>query len=52
MLVKALGDRDAGESTVWHRFRELMLLLQLDLEREDFGETVKVLLRRNKIAAE
>ena len=52
MLVKALGDRDAGESTVGHRFRELMLLLQLDLEREDFGETVKVLLRRNKIAAE
>jgi hypothetical protein len=51
MLVKALGNGDAGESTVGHRCRELMLLLQLDLERENFGKTVKVLLRRNKIAA-
>ena len=52
MLVKALNGGDAGESTLGHRFRELMLLLQLDLEKENAGETVKVLLRRNKIAAE
>jgi hypothetical protein len=51
MLVKALRDGDAGESTVGHRFRELMLLLQLNLEKENFGKTVKVLLRRNEIAA-
>jgi len=52
MLVKALRDGDAGESTVGHRFRELMLLLQMVLEKENVGETVKVLLRRNKVAAE
>ena len=45
MLVKALRDGDAGESTVGHRFRERMLLLQLDSEKENFEETVKVLLR-------
>jgi hypothetical protein len=45
MLVKALRDGDAGESTAGRRFRELMLLLQLNLEKENVGETVKVLLR-------
>ena len=45
MLMKNRGIADAGEGTMGHRFRELMLLLQLDLEKDNVGETVKVLLR-------
>ena len=41
MLVKALRDGDAGVVTVGHRFLELMLLLQLDLEKGNVGETAK-----------